>query len=123
MSQECLRVEHIQKAYTEGFVAIKDASLTVKQGEIHGLLGENGAGKSTFVKIISGLLPRDGGTFELCGVPVSPSSQEAAAQLGIIKLQKRSSFGSLAVSRGEYIARQTEKHPCTAGSQADAQGD
>ncbi len=107
MSQECLRVEHIQKAYTEGFVAIKDASLTVKQGEIHGLLGENGAGKSTFVKIISGLLPRDGGTFELCGVPVSPSSQEEAAQLGIIKLQKRSSLvPSLSVEENILLGRQ-----------------
>ncbi len=107
MSQECLRVEHIQKAYTEGFVAIKDASLTVRQGEIHGLLGENGAGKSTFVKILSGLLGRDGGTFTLCGVPASPSSQEEAARLGIIKLQKRSGLvPSLTVEENILLGRQ-----------------
>ena len=34
-------MEHICKAYTEGFVTIKDASLTLAAGEIHGLLGEN----------------------------------------------------------------------------------
>jgi len=45
MPQESLQLKHICKAYSEGYVAIKDASLTLRAGEIHGLLGENGAGK------------------------------------------------------------------------------
>ena len=64
MPQECLRMEHICKAYTEGFVTIKDASLTLMQGEIHGLLGETGAGKSTLLKLAAGFLCPDYG--EIC---------------------------------------------------------
>lgn len=90
MPQESLQLKHICKAYSEGYVAIKDASLTLRAGEIHGLLGENGAGKSTFVKIISGLLQPDGGSFCLQGRPVAPKSPAQAAELGIVKLQKRS---------------------------------
>lgn len=100
-------MEHICKAYTEGFVTIKDASLTLMQGEIHGLLGENGAGKSTFVKIISGLLAPDGGTFELMGKPVAPQSPVEAAGLGIVKLQKRSGLvPSLTVEENMLLGRQ-----------------
>ena len=90
MAQDRLHIEHISKAYTEGIVAIVDAGLTIGAGEIHGLLGENGAGKSTFVKIISGALQRDGGVFELDGKPVSPASITQAAELGIFRIQKQS---------------------------------
>ena len=90
MAQDRLHIEHISKAYTEGIVAIVDAGLTIGAGEIHGLLGENGAGKSTFVKIISGALQRDGGDFELDGKPVSPASITQAAELGIFRIQKQS---------------------------------
>ena len=100
-------MEHICKAYTEGFVTIKDASLTLAAGEIHGLLGENGAGKSTFVKIISGLLAPDGGVFELMGEPVAPRSPVEAARLGIVKLQKRSGLvPSLTVEENLLLGRQ-----------------
>ena len=90
MPQECLRIEHICKAYSEGVVAIQDACLVLQRGEIHGLLGENGAGKSTFSKIISGQIKPDGGLFELMGKPVSPQSPTEAAQMGIVRLQKHS---------------------------------
>ena len=88
MAQDRLRIEHISKAYTEGYVTITDASLQIGVGEIHGLLGENGAGKSTLVKIISGELQRDGGVFEVDGAAVSPASVTQAAALGIFRLQK-----------------------------------
>lgn len=89
MSQIALQMEHISKAYREGFVAIKDASLTVKKGQIHGLLGENGAGKSTFVKLLSGVLPPDSGTVLLEGQPFSAPSPADAARQGVIRLQSR----------------------------------
>ena len=90
MAQDRLRIEHISKAYTEGYVTITDASLQIGVGEIHGLLGENGAGKSTLVKIISGELQRDGGVFEVDGAAASPASVTQAAALGIFRLQKKS---------------------------------
>ncbi|MGI6674696.1 MAG: ABC transporter ATP-binding protein [Limnochordia bacterium] len=55
MSKELLRMENITKIYSNGFMANKDVSLTVREGEIHALLGENGAGKTTLMKILFGL--------------------------------------------------------------------
>jgi ribose transport system ATP-binding protein len=52
-------------------VAIRSADLTVKAGEIHALLGANGAGKSTFVKILSGVFPSDSGSISVNGKPAS----------------------------------------------------
>ncbi|HDL84996.1 MAG TPA: ABC transporter ATP-binding protein [Candidatus Acetothermia bacterium] len=52
-----LRAEGITKVYSDGTVALKEADLEIHRGEIIGLLGENGAGKTTFTKILSGLLP------------------------------------------------------------------
>ena len=52
------------------FTANDDVSFSISRGEIHALLGENGAGKSTFVKMIYGLLQPDSGQFEWQGVPV-----------------------------------------------------
>lgn len=46
-----------------GVVAVKDVSLSLKRGEVHALMGENGAGKSTIMKILAGILPLDGERF------------------------------------------------------------
>ena len=90
MSEFALQMQHITKAYREGFVAIHDANLEVRKGEIHGLLGENGAGKSTFVKLLSGVLPPDEGVILLEDKPYAVKTPAEAAQLGVFKLQKRS---------------------------------
>jgi ribose transport system ATP-binding protein len=64
-------------------VALDSASLSVDAGEVHALLGANGAGKSTFVKILTGVIQRDGGTVELRGEPVRLSSPAQAARIGL----------------------------------------
>src|ERR1700761_8993616 len=50
-----------------GVRALQDVDLTIRRGEIHGLLGENGSGKSTLIKILSGYHAADGGTISLGG--------------------------------------------------------
>src|SRR5262245_58765474 len=50
-----------------GLVAVNDLSLTVPQGEIRGLIGPNGSGKTTTVNVLSGLYRPDGGEIHLCG--------------------------------------------------------
>ena len=55
-----LSVKNISKSFP-GVKALDDVSLDVKRGEIHALLGENGAGKSTFIKIVSGVFRADEG--------------------------------------------------------------
>jgi len=67
-----LKAEHISKAYrrrwrrTENQV-LTDANLTIKAGEVVGLVGENGSGKSTLMKIIVGALDGDGGRVNIRG--------------------------------------------------------
>ena len=55
-----LKLEHISKTYP-GVKALNDLNISFEQGEIHAILGENGAGKSTMIKIITGAITPDGG--------------------------------------------------------------
>ncbi|MEP6985667.1 MAG: ATP-binding cassette domain-containing protein, partial [Chloroflexota bacterium] len=59
-----LTISHISKAYGLNSV-LKDVSFTLNTGERIGLVGANGVGKSTLIKIIAGVLPADGGTITL----------------------------------------------------------
>lgn len=63
MSEIILRAEHISKAFV-GVQALDDVSVEIRKGEIHCLAGENGSGKSTFVKTVSGVYTCDRG--EIC---------------------------------------------------------
>ena len=73
-------------------VACRDVHLTVRQGEIHGLLGENGAGKSTLMKLLVGLVPSDGGEVHLQGRPVVVKDPVHAATLGLAMAQQHFSL-------------------------------
>jgi ribose transport system ATP-binding protein len=64
-------------------VAVNDVSFAIKPGSVHALLGENGAGKSTIVKLLCGLLQPDTGTIEIAGKPAALSSPRAAHRYGI----------------------------------------
>ena len=56
-----LDVRNTDKKFN-GVYALKDLNFSLGAGEIHGLVGENGAGKSTFIKILGGVYKRDGGS-------------------------------------------------------------
>ena len=60
MAEEIFKLEKINKRF-EGVIALQDVDLTVNSGEIVCLLGENGSGKSTMIKIISGVYSFDSG--------------------------------------------------------------
>lgn len=64
--QTALELRHITKLYS-GTVALKNVDLTVRRGEVHGLIGKNGAGKSTLVGIISGLVTPSSGEIRING--------------------------------------------------------
>ncbi len=72
----------ISKAFG-GVQALRDASFAADAGEVHALVGENGAGKSTMIKILSGLFPPDSGQLRVHGRDVTLESPQAALRLGI----------------------------------------
>ena len=59
-----LEAREVTKEYGP-VVALRSANLSIEAGEVHALLGANGAGKSTFVKILTGVIEPDGGSVEL----------------------------------------------------------
>jgi len=77
-----VRMEDITKTFP-GVVANDEVSLSIRKGEIHGLLGENGAGKSTLMKILYGLYTADEGRVLLDGEPLELSSPQDAIDAGI----------------------------------------
>jgi ribose transport system ATP-binding protein len=71
-----------------GVKALDLAALTVRPGEVHGLVGENGAGKSTMIKVLAGVYAPDEGTVSLDGerqVTLLPNAIHAAGVRFIIK--------------------------------------
>ena len=80
--QLALRVVGITKSFP-GVLANDRVSLDIRQGEIHGLLGENGAGKTTLMNIVYGLYQPDGGRIEIKGQQTSIRSPQHAVELGI----------------------------------------
>jgi ABC-type sugar transport system ATPase subunit len=77
-----LKLKSVRKSFGPT-VALSDGNFELQPGEIHALIGENGCGKSTLVKIISGVHRPDGGTIELEGEELSLRTPQAAQDLGI----------------------------------------
>ena len=63
---------------------LKDAAFTLKDGEVHALMGENGAGKSTLMKILTGVYTKDSGTVKVDGKEVNFKSPQEAEKAGIV---------------------------------------
>jgi ribose transport system ATP-binding protein len=77
-----LEMKDIGKSFP-GVRALEGVHLTVREGQVHALLGENGAGKSTLIKILSGAYTKDTGEILFEGKPVSIRGPEDAQALGI----------------------------------------
>ena len=81
-SDAYLELSGVRKTFP-GVVANDDVDLSVRRGEIHGLLGENGAGKSTLMNVLYGLYDRDAGSITLDGEPFDPDSPADAIESGV----------------------------------------
>lgn len=104
-----LTIEGLTKAYP-GVVANDNVSFSVREGEVHALLGENGAGKSTLVKMIYGLVKPDSGRMTLRGTAHEPAEPRAARAAGVgMVFQHFSLFEALNVA--ENVALGMENPP------------
>lgn len=85
---------------------LSDVDLDLKRGEIHALLGENGAGKSTFAKILAGVHRPSRGSLALNGTPIEIPNPIAAQKLGITLIhQEPVSFPDLSVAENLVLGR------------------
>jgi len=98
MTEPALRLDALTAGY-DGPPVVRDVSLTVDPGEVVAVLGANGAGKSTTLRAISGLLPTATGTVTLAGQPLTKVSAAARARLGIAHVPEgRGVFAGLTVA-------------------------
>ena len=107
--EEFLRLEKIHKSFV-GVHALKGVDFTLRKGEIHCLVGENGCGKSTLIKIISGVLQPDSGRIVVEGQPVASLGSAATMARGIqVIYQDLSLFPNLTVAENIAIAEVKER--------------
>ena len=78
-----ISIKNITKRFGE-FEAVKDLSIEVKSGEIYGLLGSNGAGKSTTINVLLGFLEPDKGEAFIDGIDVTTHADSARKKIGYI---------------------------------------
>jgi drug efflux transport system ATP-binding protein len=91
-----IEVQNLKRRFGN-FYAVNDISFAVQQGEVFGLLGANGAGKSTTFRMLCGLLPPSSGTLRVAGADLRHAAAAARERIGYMS-QKFSLYGNLSVA-------------------------
>ena len=105
-SQSMIRCEKLNKWYG-GIHALKDVSVDIKKGESVGLVGDNGAGKSTFIKILSGVHKQDSGSFYFDGKLTHIKNAKDSMSLGIETIYQDSALApTLSIARNLFVGRE-----------------
>jgi simple sugar transport system ATP-binding protein len=101
-----IKCEKMNKWYG-GIHALKDVSLDIKKGESVGLVGDNGAGKSTFIKILSGVHKQDSGNFYFDGKLTHIKNAKDSMRLGIETIYQDSALApTLSIARNLFVGRE-----------------
>lgn len=90
-----ISTQNLQKTFGD-FQAVKGIDVTVRYGEIYGLLGANGAGKTTTIKMLCGLLPASGGDIQLAGETSDLNRSEVRSRIGYMS-QKFTLYDDLTI--------------------------
>src|SRR4051812_27702662 len=98
-----IRATGLSKSFA-GVRVVSDVSVDVRAGEVHALMGENGAGKSTVLKILAGVHKADAGTIVVNGEAAELGTVQAAQRLGIALIhQEPLSFPDLTVAENIFL--------------------
>ncbi|MEQ9038529.1 MAG: sugar ABC transporter ATP-binding protein [Silicimonas sp.] len=101
-----LALARVTKVYP-GVVALQDVDLSIRGGEIVGLIGENGAGKSTLMKVLGGTIAPDGGTIVIDGDHHDALTPRKATEHGIAFVhQELNTFANLDVAGNILLGRE-----------------
>lgn len=105
-----LQVDKLSKSFA-GLVAVNEVSMSLKTGEIVGLIGPNGSGKTTFVNLITGLLEESSGTVHIDDIDVTHFPAHKVAQSGLARTyQTIRLFKNLEVIENVELALVTTGH-------------
>jgi ABC-2 type transport system ATP-binding protein len=107
MSKNQISIDSLSKVYDNGFKALKDINLEVKQGEILAMLGPNGAGKTTLISIICGIVTPTLGSVTIDGFNIIKDYRETRSRIGMVPQELNlesfeTVFDTVSYSRGLY---------------------
>lgn len=106
MTKPLLKISNVCKSFN-GVNALVDIDFELKSGQINCIVGENGAGKSTFIKILTGAYQPDGGTIEIEGEPHKRMVPRDSEALGIAAIyQENVLVGQLTVAENVFAANE-----------------
>ena len=109
MGDILVSMEGIDKSFP-GVHALNECRFELRAGEVHALLGENGAGKSTMMKVLSGIYAPDAGRILYKGTPVVIANPKAAQQLGISMIhQELNLMPHLTLAQNVFIGREPRR--------------
>jgi len=98
-----IELRSVSKSF-ESHVAVDTISLQVRQGEMYALVGPDGAGKTTTIRMLCGIVPPDKGELHVCGFDVRRQSREVKKRIGYLS-QKFSLYGDLSIDENiEFFA-------------------
>ena len=101
--KEILRLENISKSFSSNYV-LREVNFSLEQGEVRALVGENGAGKSTMIKIISGAIQANGGQIYLEGKQISFASPKESLAAGIsVMYQELDLLSNLTIMENVFL--------------------
>lgn len=110
MADYILELKGITKIFP-GVKALNNVSFSLKQGEVHALMGENGAGKSTFIKVITGVHKAEEGEMFLNGEKVDFRGPQDAQKAGIAAVyQHPTSYPDLTVTENIFMGHEIRRH-------------
>ncbi|MGE0131591.1 MAG: sugar ABC transporter ATP-binding protein [Blastocatellales bacterium] len=104
-----LRMRGVTKSFP-GAQALAGVDFSVRRGEIHALVGENGAGKSTLMKILAGVVAKDGGEIIFDGCEINPQNAAEAQSLGVSLVHQELSLApNLTVAENIFVRREPRR--------------